>query len=85
MVKTMRFVKCDFNEVEKKRKSNLSKLILEFRDSGIKCAKLEDWKYCSPRCGAGTINRSAKNLKLHHIKAVVIDDNIYLINTITKE
>ena len=76
----MKFTECDINEIVKKKRSNLTKLLFEFRDCEIKCAKLKDWKYCSPRCGAGTINRRAKGLKMPHIKAVVRDEEIYLVN-----
>lgn len=78
----IRFVECDYKEVEKPTRSNLTNLLAAFENRHIKCAKIEDSTYCSPRCGANTINRRAKSLNLFHIKAVVRNGNIYLVNQI---
>ena len=78
----MKFTKCDYSKIDKPIRTNLTKLLLDFQKCEIKCAKVEDWEYCSPQCGASTINRRAKSLKLFHIKAIVRDEEIYIINNL---
>lgn len=62
------------------KKTKLFSLLSDFRDSGFKHAKLEDWKYSRPRCGASAINESAKKFKFEGIHAYTRRGEIYLVN-----
>ena len=61
--------------------TNITNLLDSFMESGIKVAKLEDWEYVTAQSGAGTINRAAKRLGIHTVKAVVRNGEIFLIRT----
>lgn len=76
----LKFVECSIQETRKN--SNLYKLLNDFQNAGIACARVElpsDYTYTNL---TGNINRSAKCFGLHHIKAVTRDKKIYLINDI---
>ena len=62
-----------------RKKTNVTKLIDDFTNSGIQVAKLEDWEYVTAISGAGTINRAAKRLGIHTVKAVTRNGEIFLV------
>lgn len=74
----------EFDYKKLKRRSNLYKLLEDFRNSGIKCAILENWNYVNAAVGARSINSACANYKHPYIKAVTKDGQIYLINDLIK-
>lgn len=59
--------------------TNITNLLDRFMESGIEVAKLEDWDYVTAQSGAGTINRAAKRLGIHTVKAIVRNGEIFLV------
>lgn len=78
----MRFVAYDIKKL--RRNGKPSKMLVEFSEAGIKCARVEDWKYASAETGARSINESAQKLHMPHIRASVRNGEIYLINDLVK-
>lgn len=74
----MKFVEYDYKTI--KRNTKLTKLVLDFQKSELKCVKLEDWKYCSAASAANNINRAAKRINTPHIKAITRAGEIFLVN-----
>lgn len=62
-----------------RRKTNVTKLIDDFLNSGMQVAKLEDWEYVTARSGSGTINYAAKKLGIRTIKAITQNGEIFLV------
>lgn len=62
-----------------RKKTNVTKLIDAFLDSGMQVAKLEEWEYVSAISGAGTINRAAKRLGINTVKAITRIGEIFLV------
>lgn len=73
----MRFVACD--ETIFARSDNF-RLLSEFVDSGLKCAKVEGSHHKSPHYCASSLNQSAKRYNFFSVKAVVRNGELYLIN-----
>lgn len=72
-------------EYEKTRPyGNLRKLIKDFRDSGFKCAILENWEYANALVGARSINTACKRYKTEYVRAIVRKEQIYLVNDLVK-
>ena len=74
----MKFKEYDYKKV--KIYNDLYKLLEEFRDSGLKCAILEDVQYSNAEVGARSINQSCARYNYPYIKAVVNNGQIFLIN-----
>lgn len=62
-----------------RKRTNLVKFVEEFHASGIKVAKVEDWKYCSPQSACGNINRCAKRLGILTVKASTRNGEVFLV------
>lgn len=73
----MRFVAC--NETIFARSDNF-RLLSEFVDSGLKCAKIEGSTHSDPHCCASSLNLSAKRYNFFSVKAVVRKGEVYLVN-----
>lgn len=80
----MKFTAHNYDDLRKsKRPCKLIKLVIDFKNSGLKCAKIEDWKYPSAYIGANVITASCKRQKVYpSIRAITRDNEIYLINDI---
>jgi hypothetical protein len=77
----MKLIPCKKSELKKATRTPLYRLIKEFAESGCECAEVYGGSehYCTPNCGANTINRAIKNYKVPQIKAIVNNGEIYLI------
>lgn len=62
------------------KRAKLFALLDDFSNSGIRVAKLEDWRYVNVHVGRNTIERAARYFKFHGIKVRVCGEEIYLIN-----
>ena len=78
----MKFTNYDYKKL--RRRSNLFKLITDFQKSCFKCAKLEEWEYVNADIGARSINNACKTYKILHVKAVVNDGEIFLVNELIR-
>ena len=78
----IKLIPCDRNEIEGgyARTKNL-KILEEFRDSGLDCAKLEGWTNKDANHAATSLNVSIKRFKFGGIKATGRAGNVYLIKT----
>ena len=77
----MNFVPYDINRLNAmgyKKTANLEKL-QEFIDSGLLCAKVENWKHKNAYIAANSFKRSAKLFKLN-ITVIVRKGEVYLVN-----
>ena len=77
----MNFVPYDINRLNTtgyKKTVNLEKL-QEFIDSGLLCAKVENWKHKNANIAAASFRRSAKLFKLN-IAVLARKGEVYLIN-----
>ena len=61
------------------RKTKHYELLLEFAESDMECALVENWNGKSATIKAANLNRSAKRFKMNHIRAIVRKGKIYLI------
>ena len=80
----MKFVEVTPDKVKIPRpRNNLAKFINEFRDSGVKVAKLEEWHYANSRVGMRTINVASKKCKAFPaIRAFTRGNDIYIVNEV---
>jgi hypothetical protein len=76
----LKFVECSIEETRKS--NNLYKLLNDFQNAGIACARVEMSKGVKYTNLTGNINKSAKRFGLHHINAVTRNKQTYLINDI---
>ena len=76
----MKLVPCNKKDLEGGyRKTKHYELLLEFAESDMECALVENWNGKSAAIKAANLNRSAKHFKMNHIRAVVRKGKIYLI------
>ena len=77
----MNLIPCKKSELKKTPKTDLFRLIKDFANSDAECALIAGGTehYCTPNCGATTINRAIKQHKVPQIKAIINDGEIYLI------
>ena len=78
----MRLVPYDLKKIDKAegyRKSMNQKIIEEFLESDLDCAKIEDWTQKSAMACAGSLNRSIEKYKMTGARAVSRKGNVYLI------
>lgn len=76
----MKLVKCDMNEVKGYYKKTRNQEILEeFVESGLECAKVEEWTNKTANSCANSINYSIKRFGYNNIKAFVRNGIVYLI------
>jgi hypothetical protein len=62
------------------KKTKLYSILSDFKNSGIKYARVEDWKYATCNAGVNAINKSAKRYKFNGIHAFYRKGEIFLIN-----
>ena len=74
----MRLIPADINEV-KRPYTLVREIILEFHESDLKCAKVEDWTHKDAGSCAWSLRESARRLGLHHIKTMTRKGQVYLI------
>ena len=76
----MRLVAVDKSKLKFKQ-TKILKIIEDFQRMDVDCCELEGAKehYCSPICGAGTINRALKRYRIGGIRATVKGDKVFLI------
>lgn len=74
----MKFVPC--NETIYARSDNF-RLLDEFMQSGLKCARVEGSTHKKPCSCTSSLNESAKRFNFFSVKAVVRNGEVYLINT----
>lgn len=78
----MRLVKCEYDpkvHAFQKKTDNFA-ILCEFRESGMKCAAVEDIDYSSVKHGVTTLNASIKRFKMTGIYAKMCKGKIYLVN-----
>lgn len=76
----MKLVPYNKNEIEGGyRKTKHYELLLEFAESDMDCALVENWVGKNASIKAANLNRSAQHFKMLHIRAIVRRGNIYLI------
>lgn len=76
----MYFVEADIKKVGNYKRTKIFALLEDFKNSGMKCARVEGWSYASPKTGANSINDSIKRYKFYGIKACAKHGEIYLVN-----
>lgn len=81
----MKFTKYKFEEIKPSIRAKWFNLLMDFQNSGIKFAKLEDWKHQTAESCQSTIIASCKYYKITHIKAVIRRGEIFLVNTAISE
>ena len=78
----MHFVACNIEECGVYKRMKNQKLLIEFNDSGLACAKVEGWTSVKAYYMAKSLIASAKRLNMPHIVARVRKNEVYLINTL---
>lgn len=76
----MYFVEADIKKVGNYRRTKIFALLEDFKNSGMKCAKLEGWSYANTKTGTTSITESIKRYKFYGIHAVTRRGEIYLVN-----
>lgn len=78
----MKFVAVNEKEIGKfYKRTKILELVENFKASGIKVARVEDWNYVSAKVGVNSINVSIKHFKISGVHAFVRDGEIYLVRT----
>ena len=76
----MKFVQCDIPKAgERRGYTDMFKVLTEFVDSGIKCAKIVDYTNLSSFNCYTSLHRAAKEFKFYQVTVRYIGDNVYLI------
>ena len=57
------------------------KLLCEFRDSSMDCAKIEDYDYKNATSAQASIRNSIKHFKFLNIVCTAREGNVYLLKT----
>ena len=80
----MIFKEYNFKELKPIR-TKMFKFLTDFQNSGLKCAKIEDWNYVSAESCQSSILAACKHYKILNIKAVIRKGEIFLVNTLISE
>lgn len=75
----MRLTKWDRSKLGMCRRTNNRDILEEFIDSGFECAKVEEWKHKNAHVCANSINASIQVYRIGGVKAVIQQDEVYLI------
>lgn len=78
----MTFTEYDYSKIERgfyKKTKNLD-LLDKFRESGLKCAKVEDWTNKDAGQAAASLAQSIKRYKFNGIIAMSRGGEVFLIN-----
>ena len=80
----MKFVECKYEEITKKtRKGELYRLLVDFANSGLQCARVVEHNWAKPTHAQSSVIDATKRYGMRHIKCVQGDDGeVYLINTL---
>ena len=76
----MYFTEADIKKVGNYKRTKIFALLEDFKNSGMKCAKLEGWSYASAKTGTNSISESIKRYNFDGIRAVAKRGEIYLVN-----
>ena len=77
----MKLVECNINEIGTYKKTNNLKILEEFLDSGMVCARVDDYTQVSANGCATSLKTSIKRFNIHGVDAIRRKDNVYLIRT----
>ncbi len=78
----MRFVAVNEKEIGKfYKRTKILELVENFKESGIKVAKVEDWNYVTAKVGVNSINNSIKYYKIRGVHSFLRNGEIYLVRT----
>ena len=78
----MKIVPYDLKKIDKAdgyKKSNNQKIIEEFLESDLDCAKIENWTQKSAMSCAGSLNRSIVKYKMTGARAISRNGEVFLI------
>lgn len=77
----MRLIPYDLQKIQKNayKKSDNLLLLEEFRDSGMKCAKVEGFTQKTAGYCATSLNASIKRYKMFNIRAMTRKGKVYLV------
>lgn len=75
---------CNIEEFGKKRakKADNYKLLTEFADSDMKCARVDGWKHKSAHICATSLRKTIENYNMFDIAVFVRKGEVYLIKTL---
>lgn len=66
----------------RKPKSNLQKLLKDFTESGMKCAKVTEFNHKSAKILVSALSWAITRYRLYHLKAVMRGGEVYLVNEV---
>lgn len=79
--KTLGLEKADYNTVIRES-CDIWKLLNEFQNSGLECARVTGWAQKSAASCQASISHATKRYHISHIKAKHVKGEVYLINTL---
>lgn len=77
----MKFIPANLPEKAYYKPTYNLKLLDSFIESGLPCAKVEEYTHKDAYCCASSIKGAIKRFKLHNIECRTINREVYLINT----
>lgn len=79
----MKFVECEYEEIKRTRKGELYRLLVDFANSGLQCARVVEHNWAKPAHAQSAVIDATKRYSMPHIKCVQgKDGEVYLINTL---
>lgn len=77
----MKLIPCDIKSINSRlyKYTDNMKVIMEFVNSGIDCAKVENYPHIRPYSCANALNRCAERMNMPQIKAIVRKKAVYLV------
>jgi hypothetical protein len=78
----MKFVEYDIEQValHRYKKTDNMKLLDEFSESGLACAKVEEYTQRDAHICAASLRKTALHAHMSHIKVIVRKGEVYMIN-----
>lgn len=75
---------CNFEELGRKRakKADNYKLLIEFADSDMKCARIDGWRHKTAHGCATSLRTTIENYNMFDIAVFVRKGEVYLIKTL---
>lgn len=79
----MKFIAYDKNKIETRgyQRSDNLKLLEGFAESGLECAKVEDWTQKNAFICAGSLQHSIKRYRMNNLRCVTRSGEVFLIRT----
>lgn len=77
----MKLVECSINEIGSYKKTKNLEILEEFLNSGLACARVEEYTQVSANGCSTSLKTSIKRYNLHGMDAIRRKDNVYLIRT----